>query len=393
MGYAVLVAAVLPLLIGRAWRVGWAVRGWVLALSCWTLAWVGEQSWFHFGLGPREALLAPGAAGLALCVALGMTAFELDLRGYRFGWRQVASVVAAASLGVALLPVLAGSFDGRWGAPDKGFESALGFLPSDAAATGPFRVLWLGDPELMPLAGWHLRDGVAYASTDAGLPSVEDRWAGTSAKPTGLMGEALGLASRRETSRLGRLLAPMGVRYVIVVEAAAPGEPVHRAPADLVRTLGEQLDLEQVPVDSTLHVYRNAAWAPSRATLPAGVAAAITGSDFFRAATATDLHDAKPTLKDGDGYASYAGDVANGEDVFLSAGTSPHWSLSVGGHNVPRSTAFGWANVFTIDRTGRATVQFNTPIQRTLLLTIQVALWAGAVVALIRLRRREREPS
>ena len=32
----------------------------MLALTCWTVAWVGEQSWFHFGLGPREALLAPG---------------------------------------------------------------------------------------------------------------------------------------------------------------------------------------------------------------------------------------------------------------------------------------------------------------------------------------------
>jgi hypothetical protein len=289
--------------------------------------------------------------------------------------------------------VIAGSFDGRWGAPDKGFESALGFLPSDAAAVGSFRVLWIGDPELMPLAGWHLRDGVAYASTDGGLPTVADRWAGTSAKPTGLMGEALGLANRRETSRLGRLLAPMGVRYVIVVEAAAPGEPVHPAPADLVRTLGEQLDLEQVPVDTTMHVFRNAAWAPTRATLPAGAAVSDADTDFFRSAIATDLHDAKPALKDGDGYAAYAGDVANGDDVYLATAASPHWSLSVGGHNVPRSTAFGFGNLFAVDGTGRATARFNTPIQRRLLLAVQVALWVAAVIVLIRLRRRERAAS
>ena len=390
LAYAVLVAAVLPLLIGREWRTTWAVRGWVLALTCWTIAWVGEQSWFHFGLGPREALLAPGAAGLALCVALGMSAFELDLRGYRFGWRQVASVIAAGSLAIALLPVLAGSFDGRWGAPDKGFESPLGFLGPEASSVGAFRVLWLGDPDLMPLAGWHLRDGVAYASTDAGLPTVEDRWAGTSAKPTGLMGEALGLAARRETSRLGRLLAPMGVRYVIVVEAAAPDEPIHPAPADLVRTLGEQLDLEQVPVDATLHVYRNAAWAPARAALPDGTVTSAPGTSYFGQATATDLHAAKPALPAGDGFAAYTGDVANGDDIYLASGSSPHWSLSVGGHTVPRTEAFGWANAFAVNGTGRATVRFNTPIQRRLLLAGQVALWLVAILVLIRLRRRER---
>jgi GT2 family glycosyltransferase len=391
LGYAVLVAAALPLLIGREWRVGWAVRGWMLALACWTVAWMGEQSWFHLGLGPREALLAPAAAGLALSVALGMTAFELDLRGYRFGWRQVASVVAATSLAVALLPVIGGSFDGRWGAPEKGFEASLGFLSSDAAAVGSFRVLWLGDPELMPLAGWRLRDGLAYGSTDQGLPTVADRWVGTSEDPTGLLGDALGLAIRRETSRLGRLLAPMGVRYVVVVEAAAPGEPIHPAPADLVRTLGEQLDLEQVPVDATLHVYRNASWAPTRATLPAGAAESSGGSDAFRSAIATDLRGATPALRDGLGYAAARGDVANGDDIYLAAGTSTHWSLSVGGHNVPRRTAFGWANLFAADRTGRATLQFNTPIQRRLLLAGQVALWAAAVIVLIRLRRRERD--
>ncbi|MEY2463603.1 MAG: hypothetical protein QOH64_1741 [Acidimicrobiaceae bacterium] len=392
VGYAVLLTAILPLLIGRDWRVAWAVRGWTLALTCWGVAWMGEQSWFHLGLGPREALLAPGAAGLALCVALGMAAFELDLRGYRFGWRQVASVVAAVSLGIAILPVFAGSFDGRWGAPDRGLESALGFLPGDQAAVGPFRVLWLGDPEVLPLAGWHLRDGVAYATTDHGLPTVENQWAGTSGGATHLMGEALGLAARRETSRLGRLLAPMGVRYVIVVEAAAPGEKIRVSPADVTRTLGEQLDLEQVPVDSTLHLYQNAAWAPSRAKLPsdAAKAAATPQPDYFDTAIATDLRGAEPALPADNGYAAYTGPVANGDDIYQASAASSRWSLSVGDRTVPRSTAFGWANVFAVNGTGTATLRFNTPIQRRLLLVAQLALWVAAIIVLLRWRNRER---
>ena len=182
----------------------------------------------------------------------------------------------------------------------------------------------------------------------------------------------------------------MGVRYVIVVEAAAPDEPIHPAPADLVRTLGEQLDLEQVPVDATLHVYRNAAWAPARAALPDGTVTSAPGTSYFGQATATDLHAAKPALPAGDGYAAYTGDVANGDDIYLASGLSPRWSLSVGGHTVPRTEAFGWANAFAVNGTGRATVRFNTPIQRRLLLAGQVALWLVAILVLIRLRRRER---
>src|SRR5207245_6229980 len=53
-GIALLVAAALPLVIGREWRLEWATRAWVLALTCWGAAWVGQQPWFHYGLGPPE---------------------------------------------------------------------------------------------------------------------------------------------------------------------------------------------------------------------------------------------------------------------------------------------------------------------------------------------------
>jgi hypothetical protein len=182
----------------------------------------------------------------------------------------------------------------------------------------------------------------------------------------------------------------MGVRYVIVLEAAAPGEKIQPAPADVVRTLGEQLDLEQIPVDVTMHVYRNAAWAPSRALLPPAAADAVAINDPFQAAIAADLHDAKPALREGDGYAAYAGDVANGDDVHVATASSSRWSMTVDGRTVPRSTGFGWANEFAVDATGRATVRFNTPVQRWLVLALQLVLWLGAVIVLMRLRRRER---
>ncbi|MEO7556047.1 MAG: glycosyltransferase family 2 protein, partial [Acidimicrobiales bacterium] len=248
LGVAFLIAGLLPLVIGRSWRFTWALRAWVVALTCWGALWVGQQSWFHWGLGPPEALLAPASAALALAIALGLVAFELDLPGYRFGWRQGASVVAALSVAIGLFPMIGAATDGRWGMPDKDVASVLGFM-QDEQADGAFRVLWLGDPDVLPVSGWPLSEGVAYG-TSTGLPRVEDRLAGSDDGATRLLADAVRVASRRETSRLGRLLAPMGVRYIVVAEAATPFNDDRRAvPADLQRTLDGQLDLQEVAAD------------------------------------------------------------------------------------------------------------------------------------------------
>ena len=95
VGYAFAVAALLPLLIGRSWRVSWAVRAWALAIVGWGLAVAAGSDGFAVTLGPPELLLAPAACGLALAAALGVVAFEVDLPGYRFGWRQVVGFAAA----------------------------------------------------------------------------------------------------------------------------------------------------------------------------------------------------------------------------------------------------------------------------------------------------------
>ena len=59
-GLAFLVAASLPLLIGRGWRLAWASRGWAVALVCWLVAWLGQQSWFPVHLA---AARDPARAG------------------------------------------------------------------------------------------------------------------------------------------------------------------------------------------------------------------------------------------------------------------------------------------------------------------------------------------
>jgi hypothetical protein len=394
IGFVFLVVAALPLVFGRGWRMTWATRAWALALTCWLAALIGQQSWFHYALGPPEALLAPAAAALALSAALGVAAFDTDLPGYRFGWRQIAPVLAGLALAIGIVPVLGGMFDGRWHAPDQSHEPVLAFLHDEQASAGPFRVVWLGDPDVLPLQGWRLSDGVAYATTDHGLPTVEDRWVGSSDGATSLVADALHLAQDRDTSRLGRLVAPMGVRYFVVTGESAPGSGDARPlPRDVERALAEQLDLQEVIADPHLHVYRNVSWAPTRTELKGPAADAATQSPFFDAAAATGLAGSPPLLTDHSGYATAKGRVNDSSVVYLGDASSPHWSLTINGHDAPRAKAFGWANEFRVGQGGTAALHFNTPISRYALLAVQVALWLVAIRGLRRWRAQERAAS
>lgn len=387
LSWLLLPAALLPLLIGRGWRLGWGVRGWLVAFVTWGSIWILEQGWGPSGLPPTDVLLAPAAAGLALAVGMGATSIGAELAGSRFGTRQLAVVACVGALALFTLPVLGASVGGRWGAPRGDLAGPLGFFPAEAEADGPFRVLWIGDPQAVPLAGWSLGDGVEYATSD-GLPTVQDDWSGSDDGATGLIAEAVVSAERRETSRLGRLLGPMGIRYVVLPQQAAPvpydDQPLP-IPRSIVDALGEQLDLEEVEVNPGLIVYRNEAWAPMRATLPAGTTDGTGGA--LQQMTEVDLAGAPAALVEDQGFTTFGGAVDQGEP-YLSAAASERWSLEVGGEGRERTEAFGWANAFASGDAGDATLRFATPMSRYALLAAQAAAWAVLSLGLIRRRLR-----
>jgi len=378
MGWAFLVVAALPLVLGRGWRLTWATRAWAVALGSFALAWAGQEGWFGRGLPAAEVLLAPAAAGLALAGALGMAAFEADLRGFRFGWRQVASFAALAAAVLGLTPVVGAAFDGRWDLPSTDTARTLRFL-EDEADDGSFRVLWLGAPAALPMDGWWLREGLAYALSQDGLPDVRGQWAGTPSDPTLMVPAALNVAGDDRTDRLGRLLAPLGVKYVIVPLSDAPsvhGRPTHPVPDSLTTMLATQLDLERIDIDAAYVVYRNAAWMPLRALLdPAAVEASRRAG--WDAVAATDLTGSTPVLTDADGVRTAKGDVPAGE-IYAAVPASGRWRLTVDGEVQPSRTAFGWASAWTVDQGGEATLEHRTPVVRPVLVAVQVLLWLVA---------------
>jgi GT2 family glycosyltransferase len=386
LGWAVVIAAMLPLLIGREWRLAWATRMWGVALTSWGLAWAGVRGWLPVATPDTGVLLAPAAVALALATALGAVAFVTDLRGYHFGWRQAVSVAAACAGGLATLPVLGAAVGGRWGMPADDWSRALAWMRTDRGR-GEARVLWVGDPAVLPGEPWPLDDRLAYGLSRNGAPTVLDRWVPAAGGATRLVADAVTVARRGGTTRLGRLLAPMAVRYVAVPMRAAPGAgPLHRPPADLLAALAGQLDLRRRPSDPGLVLYENVAAAPVRGIVPGAVPpeAPTAGADLSRA---------RPVLQRGAGPTRASGRIDRSGTVLLSEAYSTRWELRVDGRPAHRERGFGWANAFRVEAPGPAELRYRTPPAYLGLLALQVVLWAGAIRWARRGRRRTERSS
>jgi hypothetical protein len=315
-----------------------------------------------------------------------VAAFELDLPGYRFGWRQIASSLAAAAVVLGIIPVLGGTFNGRWNMPGGDHSRALAFM-DDENDDLPFRVLWIGDPDALPLDGWALDDEVSYATTDAGSPTLENLWVGSDDGRTGLLADAVDLARRGQTARLGRLLAPMAIRYVVVVERSAPApfsEDAIPVPGRLIATLAGQLDLEPLDVPAGLTVFRNQAALPLRAEVPSTTSLPISGG--VAGALGLDLSASPAVLPDRDGHLEWSGPLAGDSTMVLSASSSDRWQLEVDGAQAEQVKPFGWATGFEVEEGGEATLSFRPQRARYALLALQAVVWLWLLRSLARYR-------
>ncbi|MGZ4683920.1 MAG: glycosyltransferase, partial [Acidimicrobiales bacterium] len=380
VGWVFLPIGVLALLIGRRWRFGWAARSWMVILAGAGLVFVGAEGWLPGSLPVPEVLLAPAAVALALSTGLGMAAFEVDLPDYHFGWRQIASLLAGAALLLALLPAIAAASSGRWGMPTGDLGRPVRNLNGKNAVDQPYRVLWLGDADLLPAAGWPLDAPqidqigsgalLSYATSSNGMPDVSDVIAGSDAGATSHLAETLQYAAEGGTSRLGALLAPMGVRYIVVPEANAPS-PLETGPTvrpeALLTLLDGQLDLSNLDVAGGMDVYRNSAWGPTRAQLPAGTSFP-SGDGGPTDRVVPGLTDAPTALPDDQGYESFSGSLDQESTVYLAEASSGQWRLPVAGQAGDRQEVLGWSTAFSAPAGRSATVAFATPVSRALML-------------------------
>jgi hypothetical protein len=299
----------------------------------------------------------------------------------------MASAVAVVATVLACAPVLALAVNGRWRQPQTGFDNVLSWMAPQSP--GDFRVLWLGQPGVLPLPGWRAGPGLAYATSLDGTADASDLWPASSDGPTRLLDQAVTLVREGRTSDVGHLLAPMGVRYVVVVDRASPLDEttsdIRSAPPDLGAGLDSQLDLEAVDRTDALTVYLNDAWAPLRFVVPAP-AVASARLDDPRAARSVDLSSGTAVLGKVDGPTTFSGALPAGVTVEVAAAPSGHWQLRVGGRDATRSAAWVSSQLFSVAGGGRATLRYRTPVGWRLALVLEVVVWVAALVVIGRRR-------
>lgn len=392
LAWLLVAGAALPLLLGRGLRLVWAARLWVLACASWALALAAGRGDMGAFAPSETVVLAPAAVAIAACVGLGISAFENDLTGREFGWRQLVGVGALVFVAVGLLPVLGAAAGGRWGLPAQGIEQPLGFLnrPSPEVT----RVLWLGDPRALPAGGWSVEPGLAYALTPEGLPDAAQVFTPAGPGPSALVANAVRLALSGGTVHLGRLLAPAGVHDVVVVEGLAPStvgtQPASVTappPAGLQTDLLEQDDLQVVPGVTGVQVYQVNENMPVTGTR----AAPLPSVSQWSYPGAADVVGWQPVLGDVSKGLPASGVVTAGT---LFAGYAPAGSFAVtgAGRTVAARPAFGWAAQYTVPA-GRLSLEFARFPYVPLAVLAQMIAWAVLLVALLGRRRNPLPPA
>ena len=371
------VVAAFGLLVATGPRFRWVARSWLLAAAGVAAVYVPAQVWPDARVPAPEGALVATALGLAVAAGLAVGAFTDDLRRARFGWRQLAAVAAAAGLAFASIGYLADSVGGRWHAPKRGWDQAISFT-ADRLYSGGFRVLWIGDPAVLPTDPFAVRAGIGYTLTLDGGGDAREIVRAPAGPGDEALREAVELAIDGRSNRLGRLIGPMGVRYVALPSRNGPGGLSARPIPGLRTRIADQLDLAELQAGRGLHLYENTAWIPvtafveSRADVPTGA------DDPVRATVDLDLAaDAAPLGSQPVGPGT----------VVLAENYDGHWVAS-SGRNLPHGIAFGWSNAWRLPAKSVVGVHFGAQGPATLMVVGQGVLWAAVLVVAWRGRRR-----
>jgi GT2 family glycosyltransferase len=361
--WGLVVAAAVPLFVATGDRLAWTARGWMLAIVGWAVVWVPARFFPDTSVLAPEAGLTLAALGLALCVGIAVSVFVDGVHSFRFGWRQPAVILGAVAILLPALLFTGDVFDGRWDAPSTDWTSTLAFTKS-LTSKGEFRMLWVGDPSVLPLDPVVLRDGTGYTLTRNGPGDVTQQWRAPEHSADHVVDRAISLATAGLTNRLGRMLAPMGVRYVVIPSTQGKGGGAAASVPRVVRAaLGEQLDLAQLRSSAGVVLYENLAYSPIRAVVHRRVP--VDSARPNRAAAATDLSGAVPVTSG----AAPAGTVLWGEAY------DAEWSATRGGRSLRHERAFGWANGFPSTRPGTVSIAYDAQWRRWAMLTGVLVLW------------------
>ena len=376
--------------ISRAWRLTWAIRAGALIVGFSALAVFAERGSIGFPIPATPMLAAPIALGMALSAAAIAGGFGSDVLRRGFGWRQPIGLLANACIIIGLIPAVLAIGNGAWHTPETPMVRLLETQMPLEPSVGDYRVLYIGDPDVIPVVDGEYSDGIAYGVTDAGDFDFTDRFLHAPSLGDDAIERALELIADGSTLRAGRLLAPLGVRYVVVPKTdgvvSTVDDPVP-LPSGLVPALQNQLDLGSVYGPPTLEIFANQAWFAAGAQLTGATADAsrLAGEESL---ARSDLTQAVPSMVGADlGAPEGVNEVAPGV-LHIAVPYDERIVLTVDGTSVPSRPGFGVTTAFDVTRNGTGVLGYDDDPNRAWWRVAQMILWLAVLVIAAGTRRR-----
>lgn len=380
------VPVVIGLLIVRGDKLVWAARSASLVLFSLIVLALSDAGYVDVAMPEFGILFVVVACGLSLAAAT-MASFVFDdqaINGYQW-WKPLASV-ALACIVIGALPALMLCANGRWGQPKVSLAQLVAQLPTDPAS-GDYNVVYVGRSEVLPLPAMRLNDQTAFAVVDDGELTLRDHWLAPSNALTESVGLALDGAISQQTVRSGRLLASLGVRYLVVpiIDGAAStvDQPLE-APIGLLEGLSLQLDFRRVYTANDLVIFENLAYAPSLTKLDE--ASAVLSQQAGTDALLSSQLQVVQVLPRTDDIASRPTSVDIGT-IHLAVPFNDHLVLRVDNSDVIPRVAFGGTTAFDSPAAGTATLDFRTSLNHVALLLVQLIVWVAVISLTFDLKR------
>jgi GT2 family glycosyltransferase len=362
-GWLLPAAALLALILCRGDRRRVATKLATIAALTLILVTLASRHWLGSFSPDIDVLLALYAVTLASLVGLGIGALEHDLRDAGFGWRQVAAVLSIATIVVASLPFLQSLGSGRFDLPTTSVAESLSALAPSSA--GGYRVLWLGDPSVVPLAGWTVAPGLVAATSTDGLPGGSTLFSPPDSGTSDVIMQAVSSAMNGHTVRLGALLAPAGISTIVLMNSAAAeltgvqNVPLRSAPGVLATALNDQSDLSLVLQTPSVEVFSNSLFHGI-------VAASQPGSTGLTPLFSTT---------------SNSGPLTPGSTVVAGLAPAGAFALTVNGKPAARSTYSTWTPYYQVP--GTPTTLHGTLVLRQFPLNGLIALFTLGMWAIV----------
>jgi len=375
------------LFLVRGARATWTLRGASLVVVGMLLAVLDDSALLPVHVAEPGLMLVPVALGIAISAGAMGASLALDLNRGRLSWRQPLGVLVGLAFAVGLFPAAVNSINGSWNQPSLALPQLLAQLP-DAQTAGNYRTLFIGDSRVLPGAPINFGWGISYSVVNGATPAVDEYWETPPTRARDNAVAAMYGIVRGQTSRAGRLLAPLSVRYIVVPiidgGQSTRSNPIVE-PSGLVEALSRQLDLRRQFASPDLVVFENTSWVPVKSVL---TAAGAESSKLAGATSmiATNIGGAASLPATNRSDATVAADVAAGT-LHIAVPYTSRWSVTVDGVDVPARPAFGLTTAYDIAAPGRAVVSFTTTSVHTVLVLIQFVVWC--ILIFIALSRRQ----